>query len=364
MLAAPVAFALLLALHSRLLPAKDQKKQNPNLLVQPLLGAGEMEQPHLDAGCGAPAPSGLSPATERARCKNCRAWFVLADFPALKHAQTPDRPRQCELEYKCRFHSGTYSSGGTTCADGCLVGWSCCKAIQEQAPGCQLRAEHSEDKTTTARLRAFQQELARHSAADLGCRKLQPAETNEGAGGEVGTAECVGTSAEADGDEIVHHVSYSDTLAGISLRYGVSAQRIKEVNCIMGAGSISMVGLCALRCFRLSPRPFPPAPSLSPPRSLARSLSSNRARESACYVFLKLLFRIFDMDNLTLPVLDPHHSRARARQVPPAQTAAPTHACAPHRPRPESPSPGRRGSGARPTAACVAESDEAVRPRR
>ena len=251
-------------------------------MEQPLLGAGEMEQP--DAGCGSPATCGLSPATERARCKNCRAWFVLADGPALEHAQTPDGPRT-QLEYKCRFHSGTYSSGGTTCADGCLVGWSCCKAIQEQAPGCQLRAEHSEDKTTTARLRAFQQELARHSAVDLGCRKLQPAETNEGAGGEVRTAECIGTSAEADSDEIVHHVSYTDTLAGISLRYGVSAQRIKEVNCIMGAGSISMVGLCALRCYPLCSPPPPPLCPPSLPPSLARSLSSNRAHESACSVF-------------------------------------------------------------------------------
>jgi len=39
---------------------------------------------------------------------------------------------------------------------------------------------------------------------------------------------------------IIHHVTSSDTLAGLSLHYGVSTQRIKETNRIVGSTSISM----------------------------------------------------------------------------------------------------------------------------
>lgn len=38
---------------------------------------------------------------------------------------------------------------------------------------------------------------------------------------------------DANGN-VLHHVRPTDTLAGLSLMYGVSAQRIKEVNCILG----------------------------------------------------------------------------------------------------------------------------------
>ena len=38
--------------------------------------------------------------------------------------------------------------------------------------------------------------------------------------------------------ELLHHVASTDTLAGLSLRYGISTQRIREVNSIMGSSIV------------------------------------------------------------------------------------------------------------------------------
>jgi hypothetical protein len=68
----------------------------------------------------------------------------------------------------------------------------------------------------------------------------------EGLGEEADTnAQCAGSGSAAgvvDGVEAsaehLHRVHTCDTLAGLSLRYGVSVQRIKEVNGIMGSSIV------------------------------------------------------------------------------------------------------------------------------
>jgi len=130
------------------------------------------------------------------------------------------------------------------------VGWSCCKSKDENAPGCKLRINHREDTATTACLQPFTQLEESDMSKELQ-RRLAEGEllvNEEGAkvGGDGHEGDDVlGVTGVKDGEkkgrgELMHHVAPADTLAGLSLRYGISTQRIREVNGIMGSSIVQV----------------------------------------------------------------------------------------------------------------------------
>ena len=150
-------------------------------------------------------------------------------------------------EYKCQFHPGRYRLAGVTCASGMAVGWSCCKSKDENAPGCNFRMNHMKDAATTVCLQPFMQleesdmsnELSRRLAEG---ERLEKEERTK-VGGDVDEGDDVlSVTGVKDGEKQgrgalmrLHHVAPTDTLAGLSLRYGISTQRIREVNSITGS---------------------------------------------------------------------------------------------------------------------------------
>ena len=148
-------------------------------------------------------------------------------------------------EYKCQFHPGRYRLAGVTCASGMAVGWSCCKSKDENAPGCKLRINHREDTATTACLQPFTQLEESDLSKELQ-RRLAEGVNEEGAevggdgheGDDVLSVTGVMNGEKKGRGELLHHVASTDTLAGLSLRYGISTQRIREVNSIMGSSIV------------------------------------------------------------------------------------------------------------------------------
>ena len=150
-------------------------------------------------------------------------------------------------EYKCQFHPGRYRLAGVTCASGMAVGWSCCKSKDQNAPGCKLRINHREDTATTACLQPFthleesamskelQRRLAEGEHLDEESAEVA---SNGPEGDDVLSVTGVKTGEKKGRGELMHHVAPTDTLAGLSLRYGISTQRIREVNSIMGSSIV------------------------------------------------------------------------------------------------------------------------------
>ena len=136
------------------------------------------EQLLVDAGwgssgvvCASPAEASLAgdavtalplhPST-RIKCKNCSGWFAVSErvvgaVPVDTSSTAPISSASHQLlsprsnEFRCRWHHGTYRPGGTTVSSGICIGWSCCKARDQDAPGCNLRLHHVEDCATTGR---------------------------------------------------------------------------------------------------------------------------------------------------------------------------------------------------------------------
>ena len=225
----------------------------------------------------------VDPST-RVRCKNCRNWFCAAEGGAVDavavesaaaasagansaHLLLSPRTRK---EFACQFHPGFYRPAGVTVASGVVNGWSCCKNTDELHAGCTFRYRHVEDGETTACLQVFAQEedsdMSKELQRRLSLREVGPAglpldvhEAASVASDVKGQLELDDDDEEEDeenrsaaGDrkghkgrkgEIVHNISCTDTLAGLSLRYGVSTQRIKEVNSIMGSSIVQYSSL-------------------------------------------------------------------------------------------------------------------------
>jgi hypothetical protein len=158
----------------------------------------------------------------------------------------------------CSHHPGVYRNTGTTISASIYVGWSCCKAIDEKEGGCHRRESHVEDMSMGGCMRMFKGAGDPAVAADME-RRIREAEEREaeeeeakrrrgavlvdddddeedddeeegvgeaGIRGE-GDAQVAGstlalkdTNLDADGN-ILHSVRPTDTLQGLSLRYGV-----------------------------------------------------------------------------------------------------------------------------------------------
>jgi hypothetical protein len=159
-------------------------------------------------------------------------------------------PPRTRKEYKCQFHPGHYRRAGVTCASGMAVGWSCCKTKDENTPGCNFRMDHMEDAATTACLQPFTQleesdmsnELPRRLAEG---ELLEKEERTKFCGDGDEGDDVLSVTGVKDGEKQgygalmrLHHVAPTDTLVGLSLRYGISTQRIREVNSIMGSSIV------------------------------------------------------------------------------------------------------------------------------
>lgn len=201
----------------------------------------------------------LHPAA-RVRCQNCQKWVPATEtavtaIPEYMHpitgaavtAATRLLSPRTRKEFKCQFHSGHYRTAGVTVCSGMNVGWSCCKSNDRDAPGCALMLQHVEDKASSSCLQQFSSLEESCMSAELQERLERLAtEGPEGLEEEADTnAQCAGSGSAAgvvDGVEAsaehLHRVHTCDTLAGLSLRYGVSVQRIKEVNGIMGSSIV------------------------------------------------------------------------------------------------------------------------------
>ena len=212
------------------------------------------------------------PQAALVKCKNCKAWFSAADTAleavvaeegesagaVAAHALLSPRTRR---EFKCQFHPGRYRRAGVTVSTYVYVGWSCCKSKDESAPGCKLLINHREDAETTACLQPFAAQEESDMSKEL-LRRLTEAEIEERGGedaqGGVSADEedearsVVGVeNGERGRGEVLHPVLASDTLAGLSLRYGalcvcvcvcacvcvsatylagISTQRLREAN--------------------------------------------------------------------------------------------------------------------------------------
>ena len=211
-------------------------------------------------GCITEVAVPLHPAA-RVRCQNCQKWVPASEtavtaIPEYMHpitgaavtAATKLLSPRTRKEFKCQFHSGHYRTAGVTVCSGIHVGWSCCKANDRDAPGCALMLQHVEDKASSSCLQQFSSLEESCMSAELQDRleRLATEDSPEGLGEEADTnAECAGSGSPAgfvDGVEAsaehLHRVRTCDTLAGLSLRYGVSMQRIKEVNGIMGSSIV------------------------------------------------------------------------------------------------------------------------------
>jgi hypothetical protein len=81
----------------------------------------------------------------------CESWPYAARARRWQGPHPAPRPQLP----RCRFHPGLFRRVGVTLAHGTKVGWSCCKALLEGAPGCRALSHHAEDKATTGLLSLF-----------------------------------------------------------------------------------------------------------------------------------------------------------------------------------------------------------------
>ncbi|EKX53537.1 hypothetical protein GUITHDRAFT_150212 [Guillardia theta CCMP2712] len=214
-----------------------------------------MEKHLFEVGWSTPlkVPQGM-----KVKCVNCESWFSASDNAVEAKAADQSVHDACVIEdpnYKhsrqvcCQFHPGVYRRSGVTVATGVRTGWSCCRQISESALGCKRLPYHTEDPATTALLLAFSQNEGPTSEASAELeRRLVEAEKNLQEASEEDSKSiypsletCMQRRLPGNGEyemdehgNIVHYVRPSDTIQGLSLKYGVSTQRIKEVNGVLG----------------------------------------------------------------------------------------------------------------------------------
>jgi len=236
----------------------------------------EVERKMIEHGWHSCSDTSVPPGT-KLRCKNCGNFFAEAE----KFQTCPSDCKNGE-EVTCQYHPGRYRRSGTTISTGMYVGWSCCKAIDEDTPGCKLKTGHVEDKETTMLLKQMScsstdselsKELERrldliaqgreeeldevwgeYRVGDTASEILSQISAEDGEpSSDKEQDKAKDTKAEAGWDaskynvdengNLVHNVSRCDTIQGLSLRYGVSTQRIKEVNGILGSSIIQYSAL-------------------------------------------------------------------------------------------------------------------------
>ena len=72
----------------------------------------------------------------------------------------------------CHYHSGTHRGGFTAHAfTGLMFGWSCCKELAEDAPGCRLAAQHTPCVATAAAMSHFPKVVQKEDEVSDGLRR-------------------------------------------------------------------------------------------------------------------------------------------------------------------------------------------------
>jgi LysM domain len=144
---------------------------------------------------------------------------------------------------QCRRHSGRFAAPASASGygrAGAKRRWTCCRKENERADGCQS-GPHEEDARMTQILNTFNaverdgyEELGDSSGSGLSAGKSDVAlvdddDDDDGAAARLVQALEAPVERNADGD-IMHLLLRSDTLAGISLKYGVGVHDIKRRN--------------------------------------------------------------------------------------------------------------------------------------
>jgi len=195
-------------------------------------------------------PTGTDAATQQSqvfavegakqRCTKCRSYFTVEE----------------NVDGACVYHPGHYATpdtaGPVMMPASTLLRWSCCRSTASDAPGCR-RQRHVVDAATAAILRKFDTSAGLREglnpAATAGLTQASSSSDDEEDKDDEyarfqeeqhirrGVAKMHAAGSHADeasaGDGVVmvrHLVAKTDTLAGLSLRYGVKVDDIKQAN--------------------------------------------------------------------------------------------------------------------------------------
>lgn len=203
----------------------------------------------------------MVPESSTRKCKRCSKWYSLEDAKKLD---------------ACCFHVGHYDNiYKSQIAVGSISRWSCCKSLERDDPGCK-RGSHLECKMTSKNLAHFEDLAEQHTQFPAPPRpqpqrsnkptiiqKLGPAPKADHVEQFLDEAKIKKTESSDEklilydtflsrekkssiaiddqtivyqNDEpfIKHHVKMTDTLNGLSLKYQIPIEDLKNVNNIRG----------------------------------------------------------------------------------------------------------------------------------
>jgi hypothetical protein len=161
------------------------------------------------------------PGAFRQRCKKCGSYFTA---------------QEGESDASCVYHPGQYTTpesiGPTLMPRATLRRWSCCKALELDTPGCRQQ-RHIADPVTSAILSRFdhsaqlREGLVLHEGEDDHALAPKKEERPFPSLKEDLSRETYETKEPV---MVRHLVRKTDTLVGLSLRYGVKVDDIKQAN--------------------------------------------------------------------------------------------------------------------------------------
>jgi LysM repeat protein len=264
--------------------------------AQPLYPIGVGAVPATQAISARPDSSVVAAEGAKQRCRKCMAYFTLEE----------------NVEGVCAYHPGQYTTpegaGPIMMPSSTLRRWSCCKSLEPDAAGCR-RQSHTVDPTTAAILRRFDtsawlREGLSASAGGGTLTQVSASSSSDDDDDDADKAELFGRLREEEEEHIRqgikrmqlpsgnpdvsahggvvmvrHLVAKTDTLAGVSLRYGVKVDDIKQAN------NLTSQSIFAHK-YLLVPNPArtpPPSDDLNSvmPKDGKKSIASERFRALA-----------------------------------------------------------------------------------
>jgi len=162
------------------------------------------------------------------QCQNCHVFFYEEE----------------NTNSSCRYHSGTYREvfQSQSVAGGFFKKWSCCNAGSEDAEGC-VQGKHRENKKVTEILSRFEMTPLNSDSKDnfekTGVSSIYP-KIKEFSGQTIQTATPEKNIEGIETDDykelpdgtiyFKYRVRMTDTLAGISFKFGKKVDQLKSIN--------------------------------------------------------------------------------------------------------------------------------------